>query len=397
MTAVVQLTPGGLIDVVSRRKFRPALGVALIGALALSGWLLPSLASAATPSSLATCTGSLTPDSSGSSSGEPNLLDYSFSCSADITSYTFVVNRKADDSNVIDDFESSPTVIQNDGTPSATEGFICSGGIPGNGFNCDAATGVPMTTGYSAQGSLDPIDPYCKRLPPGAKPGTPAEPQAQVEVIVTETTGASDGPFVLDLATPCPTVPDTVPYPTPPKPKPTNSCSGTLSSDSSLPVREPNMLDYSFSCDGKVTAYSILVNRASRPTTSTRSRPARSWSCFPAARPVPARALPALAWCRASGFNCAAPVLDTDARLAHGSGNLQPGLPVLQAAADRGQARNSAEPQAVVQLLITDATGAERGPFKLRMKPACLAGAEPGSRAQGQAPSATRATAPAPN
>jgi hypothetical protein len=59
--------------------------------------------------------------------------------------------------------------------------------------------------------------PYCKFLPAHAKPGTPAVPQAIVQLIVTDVTGAQDGPFDLTLKTRCPSVANVVPTPKPKK------------------------------------------------------------------------------------------------------------------------------------------------------------------------------------
>jgi hypothetical protein len=68
-------------------------------------------------------------------------------------------------------------------------------------------------------GSVDPIDPYCKTLPAGAKPGTAAIPQASVSLVVTDVTGAQDGPFRIYYSQKCPAVPDRVPAPVKPKTK----------------------------------------------------------------------------------------------------------------------------------------------------------------------------------
>src|SRR5437764_1487662 len=95
-------------------QIRPAtlcgLASALLVAAVLAG-ALPAGASAATAGSTTTCTGGLSPDASGKGFGEPNLLDYNFSCSADITTYTISVTRGPDESEVIDDFEGSPSVL----------------------------------------------------------------------------------------------------------------------------------------------------------------------------------------------------------------------------------------------------------------------------------------------
>jgi len=72
-----------------------------------------------------------------------------------------------------------------------------------------------MDSYASAQGSFDLVQPYCAYLPAKAKPGTPAVPQAIVSVVVTDNSGAEDGPFYLSLASKCAKVPSVVPTPTP--------------------------------------------------------------------------------------------------------------------------------------------------------------------------------------
>jgi hypothetical protein len=85
--------------------------------------------------------------------------------------------------------------------------------MPGDGINCNAGAGGFMGAGNQAQGSFDLTDPYCKTLPAKAKPGTPATPQAIVQLIVTDTSGAQDGPFRLTPSAACPRVPDRAPTP----------------------------------------------------------------------------------------------------------------------------------------------------------------------------------------
>jgi hypothetical protein len=165
-----------------------------------------------TPVSLTTCSGSLSPDSTGTSIGEPYLTDYRFSCNGNITSYTVVANRQSGDIGNIDDFNGSPIVFKADGvTPSLTESALCSATTPSDGINCNFGAGGALTASYFAVGSVDLIAPYCKSLPLKAKPGTPAIPQAIVQLIVTDATGAQDGPFALSLSSRCPRVRNTVP------------------------------------------------------------------------------------------------------------------------------------------------------------------------------------------
>jgi hypothetical protein len=182
--------------------------VLLTVAAALMG--APAEAAAPPPESTATCYGSLAP---APTSDEPNSLDYKFHCDARITAYTILVNRRLNDFDTIDDFSTTASVIEPDGrTVDPTTSWSCEGYVPGASVNCNTGGGSSYMAAWSySEGSLDPIDPYCKRLPPGAKPGTPAEPRALVQLVVTDTTGAQDGPFRLSYARTCPVVPNRVP------------------------------------------------------------------------------------------------------------------------------------------------------------------------------------------
>ncbi len=186
------------------------------------GALLPAVATAAAPvpQSATVCGGSLTKDPS-PTVDDPQLIDYRFHCDTPISAYTLIAERRPSDQGNIDYFSPSADVLAPyGGTVVATEGWTCEGTLPSNGFNCNPGLAGAVMSAYNyASGTLDLTDPYCKALPVGAKPGTPAEPQAIVDVIVTDSTGAQDGPFRLNLTGGCPKVPDTVPYPKP-KPKP---------------------------------------------------------------------------------------------------------------------------------------------------------------------------------
>jgi len=182
-----------------------------VPAVAATIMAAPAMAAAPTPVSLTNCGGSLAPDPSGPASGEPNLLDYTIQCDTDITAYTIIVDRQSLNDGNLDDYNPAPSVFDSDGvTPNATEAVTCEGTTPSSGINCNLGVGGVLSAWNFAEGSVDPIEPYCKYLPKGAKPGTPAVPQAIVQVIVTDNTGAQDGPFDLGLAKRCPKVPNVV-------------------------------------------------------------------------------------------------------------------------------------------------------------------------------------------
>jgi hypothetical protein len=193
---------------------------ALLGVLAAAGaCAVPAVGSAAvTPTSRTGCHGGLTPDSSGASKGEPNLLDYSFHCNGGITAYSIIVNQWRDPSGSLDDFAASPSVFETDDlTPSPTESVTCEGIVPSDSINCNTGTlGAQISDGYFVAGTVDPVQPYCKHLPLTSKgqpqkPGFRAVPTAQVWLMVTDYTGAQDGPFALRPAKACPSVPNRVP------------------------------------------------------------------------------------------------------------------------------------------------------------------------------------------
>jgi hypothetical protein len=198
-------------------------------AIALAACALPPVAGAAatpiTPTSLTDCGGTVSADSGGAAAEEPNLLDYKFNCDGGITAYTVIVQQQGDSASggTIDDYNSAPSVFETDGvTPSATLSITCEGTTPSNGINCNLGTaGKQLTDGYFAVGAIDPIGAYCKHLPTDAngktitKPGTLAIPKATVQLVVTDYTGAQDGPFTLGSTKKCPTVPNVVPTPKP--------------------------------------------------------------------------------------------------------------------------------------------------------------------------------------
>jgi hypothetical protein len=200
----------------------------LAGSVAGLAFVLPAVTSAATitPTSLTDCGGKVSADPSGKAAGEPNLLDYRFQCDGGISAYTVLISQQGDKGGSIDDYNPSPSVFETDGlTPSATESITCEGTTPSNGINCaGAAKDQQVTDGFVVQGTVDPIQAYCKHLPTDAngklaKPGTAAVPQAVVQLVVTDYTGAEDGPFNLGPAKACPKVANAVPAP-PVKTKP---------------------------------------------------------------------------------------------------------------------------------------------------------------------------------
>ena len=230
------------------RRLALSLGTALAaGAASLAQ--LPSNAAAAptTPPSTVQCGGTIRPDAGGPAAGNPNPYDYTFSCGASITgatdpsgytwnfsgniwSYTILVARRKDNGNNITYGAPTANVLTASGAVDATQYVNCSSAVPSDGFGCSApgpgassasdlsnGSNPPylayIPAGEQVTGGFSLAEGYCSFLPKGAKPGTPAVPQATVELIVTDTNGVTEGPFQLTRAGKCRKVPAVVPQP----------------------------------------------------------------------------------------------------------------------------------------------------------------------------------------
>jgi hypothetical protein len=189
-------------------KWRMAVGAAaLTSAVALAVAVLPTAAQA-TPTGLVTCRGGLSKATP--TAQDPNLLGYQFHCSADIESYSIIVNRGLNDFGTIDDFNVAPNVYNDQLTEiSPTETVDCQATTtPGNAINCFAlgSTTPQVVTAYNwTEGQIDTTDPFCGGLPKGAKATATPEPAADAQLIVTDNTGAEWGPFPLPLTPGCKT------------------------------------------------------------------------------------------------------------------------------------------------------------------------------------------------
>jgi hypothetical protein len=135
---------------------------------------------------------------------DPNLLSYKFHCDGQVTAYTVLVNRRGHVDDEIDDFSSNASVFDGiTGDQITTESFSCAGILPGTGVNCFAGAGSSSTTWANVEGQFDTSDPFCANLPKGAKPGTKPEPGALAQLVVTDATGAEQGPFQLPITPGC--------------------------------------------------------------------------------------------------------------------------------------------------------------------------------------------------
>ena len=142
-------------------------------------------------------------------SADPNALAYQFQCNWGITAYSIIATRKPNDFSTIDDFSPDGSAVDTSGNPVSGVDFDCAGVLPGNGVNCGLTSGYLEAPDF-VEGWVDTSDPYCAFIPKGAPPGTTAQPQAIVQLVVTDTNGVQDGPFRLNLGGCGPT----------PKPKP---------------------------------------------------------------------------------------------------------------------------------------------------------------------------------
>lgn len=189
------------------RRFSAAKWWFALGTAALMSCCLLGGTAQATPTAQVGCRGGLTKGAP--TANDPHLTNYSFHCNGDIESYTLVVNRTVKDLSTVDDFNTAPGIYNNALTQlSPTETVDCSATMtPGDGINCFALSpATPQTiTAYNwIQGYIDTTDPFCGGVPKGAKSGTAPEPQAVVQLVVSDVTGAEWGPFPLSLSPACP-------------------------------------------------------------------------------------------------------------------------------------------------------------------------------------------------
>jgi hypothetical protein len=195
-------------------SLRAGLLLAILAAVGGFASVADAAAPTPVPGSTTNCGGSLTRATA--TIDDPNQLAYKFNCNYSISSYTLSVSRGLNTYTTVDDFSSGATVTDTSGNPlSDGEAFNCTGTIPGGGVNCGDA-GVTAAAQNFVQGTFDTTAPYCPSIPAGSPAGTQPTPGAVVQLVVTDTTGAEDGPFRLVLADKCRVV-HVVPKP---KPKP---------------------------------------------------------------------------------------------------------------------------------------------------------------------------------
>jgi hypothetical protein len=150
------------------------------------------------------------------------------------------------------------------------------------------------------------------------------------------------------------------------------TCYGSLKHDpTGASSAEPNLLDYKFLCDTNIVAYTIVINRgAGRPQTIDDFDPnplvyQQDGTPSPTQAPGCSGTIPGNGvncnigtGYQISAFNTVSGSFDpVDAYCEHYPINAKPGTRPV--------------PQAQVELIATNFTGGEDGPFPLALKPAC--------------------------
>jgi hypothetical protein len=141
---------------------------------------------------------------------------------------------------------------------------------------------------------------------------------------------------------------------------------------------EPNTLSYKFNCDGGITAYTIIASRGPSDLSTIDDFSPNSLAygtsgvdskvSFTCEGSIPG-----------NGVNCntgGSSYLQSPEFVEGTFDTTDPycgTVPTKATTKATTKASSKAEPQAVVQLIVSDVTGAEDGPFRLNLKPACKA------------------------
>ena len=164
------------------------------------------------------------------------------------------------------------------------------------------------------------------------------------------------------------------------------NCHGSLAR-ATAPADDANPLSYAFTCDGAIQSYTIVANRRVNDV-STLDDFSPTVSVLDSTQKVPntTQSVSCQAVLPGNGINCFAvgsssktlAIVSAGQYIESGFDTTDPycGVPeqTVKVKGRRGKARTKtipAEPRAVVQLVVTDKTGAEFGPFSLNLKPRC--------------------------
>lgn len=158
-----------------------------------------------------------------------------------------------------------------------------------------------------------------------------------------------------------------------PAPVPVSGCDGAVSRATPT-VDDPNLLSYKFHCDGEVTAYTVLVNRRGHVNDQIDDF-----------NPVPSLFDPSTgALVTTVSFNCTGTLPGAGVNCLAGSGGFAVAYATFKGQFDTSdpfcanlpksaKPGTKPEPGAVAELVVTDTSGAEAGPFQLPIAPACKA------------------------
>lgn len=164
------------------------------------------------------------------------------------------------------------------------------------------------------------------------------------------------------------------------------NCHGSLAKATAT-ADDANPLSYAFTCDGAIQSYTIVANRQVNDV-STLDDFSPTVSVLDSTQTVPSstQSVSCSAVLPGNGINCFAVGSSSKTLAIVSAGqyiesSFDTTDPYCGAAAQtikvkgkKGKTRTKvipAEPRAVVQLVVTDKTGAEFGPFSLNLKPRC--------------------------
>jgi hypothetical protein len=165
-----------------------------------------------------------------------------------------------------------------------------------------------------------------------------------------------------------------------PTPESNTSCGGTVSRAKPTSL-DPNLLNYQFSCDWGITAYTIFVNRKPVTDYTTIDDYNGAPSVFdPTGAPNPKVSIVCSGTIPGVGVNCNA-----------GAGGVIPAPDVTEGSLDttdpycpyipKGSPKGTKpQPGAVVDIVVPDTTGAEDGPFRLYLAGKCPSPAKAGAK-----------------
>jgi hypothetical protein len=156
-------------------------------------------------------------------------------------------------------------------------------------------------------------------------------------------------------------------------PQSNTTCWGSLAHDpSGKSAGEPNLLDYSFNCNQDITAYTIVVDRRVGRSSNIDDFNPGPVVHLPDGTPSATQSFSCAGITPGSGFNCNQPVAGGVMSAWNSAiGSFDPVDPYCGGVPAGAKAGTVPEPHALVQLVVSNTTGGQDGPFTLNLKPAC--------------------------